>query len=328
MLTSDLFDTVLIEPAKRYADTLYIVSGYASASMVSRHFTQLSASRLNQVRIELIVGMAASDGIFERDHEGFQQFTMDYGGRFACYYVAHGSPVHTKTYAWCRGDELEIAFTGSANYSQAAFGTSRREALIQHDAQDSLEYYDLIRQDAISCTDLLVKDHIKIHTGRRAVVDIDADVDDVENGTSLSSLPNVRLDFLNSRGELKTRRRGEMQRSWLNWGQRPEEGREPNQAYLGVPANIGRTGFFPPRGEHFTVQTDDGKFLILARVQDNAKGLQTPSNNSWLGVYFRRRLGVPEGEYVPAEAFHNYGRSYVDFYKIDEENYYMDFSAP
>ncbi len=327
MLTNDLFNTVLIEPAKRDADKLYIVSGYASASMVSRHLTHLSTNKLNKVKIELIVGMTAIDGVFKRDHEGFQQFTRDYDGRFECYYVVHGNPVHTKTYAWCNGEDLKVAFTGSANYSQAAFGYSRREALVRHDAQDSREYYDLIRQDAISCIDHSVKDRIQIHTGRRSVIDIDEDIEDTENVPSLNSLPHIRLEFLNNIGELKTQRPGEMQRSWLNWGQRPEAGREPNQAYLGIPASIGRSDFFPPRGEHFTVQTDDGKFLILARVQDDAKSLQTPSNNSWLGIYFRRRLGIAEGEYVPAEAFHRYGRSHIDFYKIDEENYYMDFSS-
>ena len=185
-----------------------------------------------------------------------------------------------------------------------------------------------IRQDAISCLDPLVAERIEIHTGRRIIVDRDDYEDGSEEVTSLGSLPHARIDFLNRRGELKTRRRGELQRSWLNWGQRPEEKREPNQAYLGIPAGIGKTDFFPLRGEHFTIQTDDGKFLIFARLQDNAKGLQTPSNNSLMGIYFRRRLGISEGEYVPAEAFHRYGRSHVDFYKIDEENYFMDFSVP
>ena len=144
MFTSDLFDRVLMDPAKQRANTLYIVSGYASATMVSRHFKQLSIRRLNHVKVNLIIGMAGREGIFQKDHEGFQQFTRDYDGRFGCYYVVYGNPVHTKTYAWYSGDDSKIAFTGSANYSQSAFSLSRREALVQHDAQDSLDYYDLI----------------------------------------------------------------------------------------------------------------------------------------------------------------------------------------
>jgi len=44
---------------------------------------------------------------------------------------------------------------------------------------------------------------------------------------------------------LTTKRGGQIvvpQRSGLNWGQRP--GRDPNQAYLSVPVEIQRSGFF------------------------------------------------------------------------------------
>ncbi len=36
--TSDLFDRVLIAPVSDGANTLYIVSGYATAMMAIRHF--------------------------------------------------------------------------------------------------------------------------------------------------------------------------------------------------------------------------------------------------------------------------------------------------
>ena len=329
MLTDDLFDRVLIEPARQKADTLYIVSGYASATMLSKQFTQFNRERrIGDVRIELVVGMTVSDGIHEKDHAGFRQFMEDYNNLFECHYVVHGAPVHTKTYAWYRNERPVTAFTGSANYTQAAFGNYRREALVAHDPTDARDYYDLIRQDAVSCLDPLIAQRISFHSRPRFVVD-DGDDGNIDGDVVvIGNLPKESVDFLNSQGELRVRRRGERQRSWLNWGQRPEDNREPNQAYLGIPARIAESDFFPERGEHFTVNTDDGKILIFSRAQDNAKSLHTPSNNSWMGIYFRRRLGVPEGEYVSLEAFQKYGRSTVDFYKIDEQNYYMDFSPP
>ena len=57
MLTENLFEKVLIEPAMQNFDTLCIVSGYASATMVSRHFDHLRRGK-REVRIQLIVGMA------------------------------------------------------------------------------------------------------------------------------------------------------------------------------------------------------------------------------------------------------------------------------
>jgi hypothetical protein len=46
-----------------------------------------------------------------------------------------------------------------------------------------------------------------------------------------------------------------------------------------------------------------------------------------MGEYFRKRLGVPLGEPLKMEHLLKYGRTDIDFYKIDDENYYMDFSV-
>lgn len=75
MLTQNLFERVLLEPANQSANTLYIVSGYASATMVSRHFIQLIKNK-KRVRVELIVGMAIHDGISKKDHTGFLYLTV------------------------------------------------------------------------------------------------------------------------------------------------------------------------------------------------------------------------------------------------------------
>ena len=39
------------------------------------------------------------------------------------------------------------------------------------------------------------------------------------------------------------------------------------------------------------------------------------------------RLGLPNGAYVRKDDLLAYGRTDVTFYKIDEEQYYMDFSV-
>ncbi len=113
--------------------------------------------------------------------------------------------------------------------------------------------------------------------------------------------------------------------SGLNWGQR--EGREPNQAYLSLRSSVYQTDFFPARTIHFTVYTDDNKVLICTRAQDNGKAIHTPHNNSLIGEYFRNRLGLTSGEYVTKDDLFAYGRTDVDFYKIDDETYFMDFSV-
>ena len=50
------------------------------------------------------------------------------------------------------------------------------------------------------------------------------------------------------------------------------------------------------------------------------------SGTNQLGEYFRNRLGLANGAYVHSSDLMTYGRTDVAFYKIDEEQYYMDFS--
>lgn len=79
--------------------------------------------------------------------------------------------------------------------------------------------------------------------------------------------------------------------------------------------------------QHFTVETDDGHTLILRVEQENDKAITTPLSNAQLGEYFRYRLGLPNGAYVRKCDLLKYGRTDVTFYKIDGEEFYMDFSV-
>ena len=115
-------------------------------------------------------------------------------------------------------------------------------------------------------------------------------------------------------------------RSGLNWGQRPELHREPDQAYLPVRGALMSCGFFPERKQHFTVLTDDEQIIECVRAQDGGKAIHTPHDNSEIGRYIRSRIGIPFGQVVTVADLERYGRTSIDFYKIDDENFVMDFS--
>ncbi len=326
MLTERLFDTVLIDPVKQSADTLYIVSGYASATMVYKHLHSLAKYK-KDIKIELIVGMVVRDGISAKDHESFQGLVSDKDkGLISCRYVAYGPAVHSKTFAWYSNDNPKVAFTGSANYTQSAFSNSRMEAMIEHDADLSRDYFDLIRQNTVDCTDSQVSQRIAIHDEPGYSMKMAEEVGETGETErlfaleALMKLPNRRVSLLSRNGLLP-------KRSGLNWGQRPEAGREPNQAYIRLSKEIYKSDFFPKRGDQFTMITDDGKTLVCVRAQDNSKAIHTSDNNSHMGRYFRYRLGLPEGSLVEKHHLEQYSRTDVDFYKIDEETYYMDFSV-
>ena len=128
----------------------------------------------------------------------------------------------------------------------------------------------------------------------------------------------VLLSLLTKNGEIG-------KRSGLNWGQRNKRNR--NEAYIPLPSHIAKSGFFPLDKQHFLVVTDDHHTLQLRVEQQNDKAITTPASNALLGEYFRNRLGLSNGAYVRKDDLLAYGRTDVTFYKIDEEQYYMDFSV-
>lgn len=322
LIRDELYQKVLLEPSKLDVNNLYIVSGYASSAMAFHHAESLKAINSN-VFVHLIVGMVGKDGLSVANHRAFQKLmNYDLSGRFECSYLIERPAVHSKVYAWTDNSKSVSGFTGSANYSQQAFiGNRQREIITNCNPTDAFDYYQHLISDTIYCTDKGAEELIALNSGTRVYspsLSSKAKTEPLIQKQSSENLSHIKCSFINKSREVS-------QSSGLNWGQR--KGREPNQAYISLTIEICSSNFFPPRATHFTVNTDDGQIMICTRAQDNGKAIQTPHNNSLLGEYFRKRLGVPLSEPVKMEHLLKYGRTDIDFYKIDDENYYMDFSV-
>ena len=63
-----------------------------------------------------------------------------------------------------------------------------------------------------------------------------------------------------------------------------------------------------------------------AQKSDEGTCIQSPDDNTILGRYIRKRLGLPFGSQITSQDIINYGRDYMTITKIDEKNFYMDFS--
>ena len=323
MLNQNLFETVLVDPARSGANQLFIVSGYATPGIASTQLDVLQKEIGTPIEIHLIVGMTALDGIARAHHEQFKRLQSDKPqGEFQCNYLVVPPQVHSKTYAWCQDGKPVKGFVGSANYTNSGL-FRHREAMSVDDALECFGYYQSLLGASISC---LHPDAGQLVTfnddiARRArEIGRESPVTSLRRGLSdreLGAQP-VKLSLLERAGIVGGK-------SDLNWGQRPR--REPNQAYIGVPAKIRRYGFFPQSGRHFTIQTDDGKSFDAVIAQQGDKAIETPTNNSELGRYFRKRLGLADGAPVGLEDLKRYGRTDVDFVRIDDDTYYMDFSV-
>ncbi len=320
LLSDDLFSEVLLNPAKDGADELFIISGYASAVMASYHMEQLKKERVD-VKINLLVGMTSRDGLSLTNHQTFKSLMEnDFTHNFSCSYITEYPPVHSKVYSWFKDGSPVDAYIGSANYSQQAFVIkSQKEIASKCNPKSAYEYYQSLVSQSIYCTHQEVEEQIAFYNSQNVALS-NRDIIEEENSNYEApvGLDKLTVSLLQTNGEIH-------QSSGLNWGQR--EGREKNQAYIPLQADVWRSDFFPEIGQHFTVKTDDKKILLFTRAQQNGKALHTPSNNSLMGEYFRNRLGIANGEFVTKEDLLRYGRTTVDFYKTDEEEYQMDFST-
>lgn len=339
----DLFEYALMRPrfSSKAPDTLRIVSGYATHAMAARHLIEMTARR-HRLDVDLVYGMAGIDGVSRINHLGFMSLEshaeFEYDGSFACSYVKRPKSVHSKVYVWCRGESPVQAFIGSVNYSESGFNLpSRTETLAECDPVSAMGYFLETKKTTVPCR--TANRDVDFPVKIRSLPDFARQVDPVVRIEQDAASPfygheKVVLSLLTRNGDVGNGSR-------LNWGVRPDGSprestnangsrsvRNPNQSYLGLPAPLQRSGFFPDIRQRFTVLTDDDRIFTCVRAQANGKGIETPQDNSEIGAYFRKRLGLRPGAYITIQDLKRYGRCDVVFYKLDNENYVMDFSRP
>jgi HKD family nuclease len=310
MLSQDLFEEILIKPAKDGADSLCIISGFVSPSLASRHIEALLKIE-KHVKIKLIYGMFGQSNISKNNHLAFQHLASErFPTKFECFYVIKPPPIHSKGYAWYRENTPFRGFIGSMNYTQNGFSGNQREIATPCDASEIQGYFESLLSEAIDCRE--ADAHIA-----NPQKEVDQPLVAPTPPDGYEGLEKVTIELFGKKGN---------KNSGLNWGHREKYKRDRNQAYIRVPMAIAKTNFFPPVTRHFTVLTDDDKMLICTRAQQHAKAIHTPLNNALIGEYFRNRLGLASGQFVTVDDLKRYGRTSVDFYKIDDETYFMDFS--
>lgn len=308
--SESIVEKILFEPINTGADRLCILSANATPSMASWLMTTYAERNMGNVAIELIMESAADNGIDSVSHEGFKELQKsslsNARGGFTCSYL-YQPPAEKKNYfIWLKDNVPVQAFVCSYDFTQASLLRSRSGFFAARAAAYAYKLYEKMVDRTIYCNHSEVEDYVVIRSS---------------NVSLLSSSERTENRVLLP---LVTKRTGEPgTKSGLNWGQRNK--RNKNEAYIPLPSKIAKSGFFPLNKQHFLVVTDDHHTLQLRVEQQNDKAITTPASNAQLGEYFRNRLNLANGAYVHLSDLEAHGRTDVTFYKIDEEQYYMDF---
>ena len=205
-------------------------------------------------------------------------------------------------------------FSGSANYSQYGFFNTMQQNQMTEDNPITIrDYFENLKRNSIRIEDYIISQEETINVENVVGSLAPGEIEWIEYNKS------VRISLLSKNGTLPAR-------SGLNWGQRPEYKRDPNQAYLSIRSDARREGFLPEKTFTFTLLTDDNKTLDCTVAQDGRKAIHTTNDNSLLGKYFRNRLDVELGSLVTKDDLMRYGRTDFLLKKLDEETFFLDFS--
>ncbi len=314
MYAEDAVKRILFNPLSSGANQLCILTAHATPGMVSWLLKSYDECSITGISVELIIGMAVSEGISTLLHEGFKELHgkryMSSSGSFSCSYIYQNPPVRENLYIWLKDDVPVFAFSGSFEFTQTSLLRKQHTQILEFSAADAYQTYEAAVSRSVYCNFSEIEEDIVIYH---------SSISDCLDSTSIISANKVRLSLLINKGTETGKRSG------LNWGQRNSRNR--NEAYIPLPSKVAKSGFFPLNKQHFIALTDDHRALLLRVEQQNDKAITTPASNAQLGEYFRNRLGMPNGAFIRKEDLIKYGRTDVTFYKIDDEQFYMDFSV-
>ena len=332
LYTKDMYNNIMLDPFKSGHTDLTIITGYSNPAMVSRHMADINDKKFN---INLLIGM----GISKLDRNAYIKLEKMYGESFNCFIMPKNKKVHSKLYRWLNINEDVEVYLGSANYSQNGLTKENQKELLYKINEQFIEsvnsYIKSSFSKAIPVIEIDDSELLKVS----AVGEATRVEKNLNNGGHLELLSKegfkgIRLSLLARDGTLPGR-------SGLNWGQREEYNREPNQAYIKVPVAVQRMDFFPKRGVHFIIEQKTiekslnikdnsigehvDSIFFATRAQAKGKAIESTENNSILGKFFRYKIGIPFGDPITLDDLINYGKTYVDFFKIDDETFIMDF---
>ena len=306
-------------------DELIVLSGYLGPQPVGR-LEELP------LKTSVVYGMYGSDSISEKLHTSLLRLNEEMNNTDIYY---SNLPVHSKCYVWRKKSKIVTALVGSANFSVSGLSNPYKEVLAEttFDTFEPLnQYISKVLGYCIECNDSSIVLRNKIVKELKPAKIITPESDAV-----------CKASLLDRSGEVPPK-------SGLNWGLSPGH-TTMGDAYIRISKDYVKTNpdLFPPkqltplsftRGAKLTRQNeavefiwDDGTIMegLLEQTQliDGVaypKAISSSPKKNILGIYLRRRLGVPLDYQITKSDLERYGRTDIEISLLEEGVYYLDFS--
>lgn len=318
----NLRDIVLHHHELFDVDELIILSGYVGPETIGM---------LGNVDIKstVIYGMYGADKIGRALHDSICRVKDTLPKTSVLYSTI---PVHSKCYVWLKDGNVQTALVGSANFSLSGLMNPYKEVLA----------------DASRDTFTPLKDYLSIVTSSC----IDCFDSSIVFKQTKSAKPST--DLLIGRLPLTSAKlHGEVPlRSGLNWGFSNVAHVSKGDAYIPIPAEFIRAneGLIPPKQDHPFLDVvsgrrdrhndiidliwDDGTLMQGLLEQDSIidgvvypKALSSSPSKKEIGIYIRRRMGLPDDAIITKADLVRYGRTDIGISKQGDGIYALDFSV-
>ncbi len=319
---NNLRDIVLHHHELLDVDELIILSGYVGPEPIGM---------LSEVDIKstVIYGMYGAEKIGKALHDSLCRVKRTLPNTTILYSKI---PVHSKCYVWLKEGKVQGALVGSANFSLSGLMNPYKEVLADasRDTFSPLkDYLSIVTNECIDCNDSSI-----VFKKTKSIV--------TPQDSLIGRLP---LTSAKLKGEVPLK-------SGLNWGFSDVAHVTKGDAYIPIPAEFIRAneGLIPPKQDHPLLDVisgrrdrnndiidliwDDGT-LMQGLLEQNStidgvvypKALSSSPNKNELGLYIRRRMGLPADAIITRADLLRYGRTDVGISKQGDGIYALDFSV-
>lgn len=337
--TKELYKNIIQEPAK-YFNSLKVISGFASSKFLKRVIKDFPDHRFT-----LIIGMA-SHGISIKDHQEFKTICTKFKNVKVYYYIETPAN-HMKVYQWYIGEATGISFIGSANFSEAGF--FKQDEILSPTIDIFSNLIDEALNKSISCLDEEVEDKVPLYE--------EIDYEMIESEQHKDTNPHCNKDYTNQieKNKKKSNTSGISLKKLLlnnlyltaynrvtvelildddphwdtkalnNWNRK---NKTIEDSYIDVERTnqLGQQKLdFFPRETDVRLISDDKTEWTVKRVGQYGKELIVTDGVNFY-EYFKNRLGISEDRTISYNDFYSYGRTNINLYKLNDNEYLLDFS--
>mgnify|MGYP001436184503 CR=1 FL=1 len=318
------------------AVSLDIVSGYVDKYIPKMYGDKLiELSQNGQVRI--IIGMAEKEGLHKSTHE--QWGPLDNALRLqnkGSGVFAPTTKIHAKVYKFLINN-LPNIYVGSSNFSISGFRNNIEGMVKVISNKDINDQIELLFSDKllIDFKDIEIKNSPN-YKKRREIKELTKSKRHKQflSPNELSGLDLVKID-------LKPFGKPDKFKSSLNLFHGSGRFSSKNNTYTPRPwyeveLTIGDKNYLDLPQE-FEVNTDDGYIFNMKRSgggkvgkpETQLKNLASTPGRLIFGEWIKSKLEksevLDENDLITKETFESYGKDTLDFYKLDENKYYLNF---